>query len=53
MPLLEARLAQVDAALAKIENGTYGKCRVCGKEIEPARLGANPAAETCMEHLED
>jgi DnaK suppressor protein len=49
---LEARLKEVEAALARIENKTYGKCRVCGNPIEEARLHANPAAETCMKHLE-
>ncbi len=49
---LEERLNQVNAALANLENGTYGKCRVCGAAIEEERLSANPAAETCMTHLE-
>jgi RNA polymerase-binding transcription factor DksA len=48
---LEKRLAEVDAALVKIKNGKYGICSVCKKEIEEKRLEANPAAETCMEHL--
>jgi len=49
---LEGRLTQVENALAKIEAGTYGTCRVCGNPIEENRLAANPAAETCMKHLE-
>lgn len=48
---LEDRLVEIKVALGRIENGNYGKCRVCGKEIEEKRLEANPAAETCMEHL--
>jgi RNA polymerase-binding transcription factor DksA len=47
---LEIQLIQVDAALGKIEAGTYGKCNACGEEIPEARLDANPAALTCMEH---
>jgi len=47
---LEIQLIQVEAALGKIEAGTYGKCNACGKEIPEARLEANPAALTCMEH---
>lgn len=47
---LEIQLIQVESALGKIEAGTYGKCNACGKEIPEARLGANPAALTCMEH---
>jgi len=48
---LEKRLNEVDAALLRIKNGGYGICSVCGKEIEEKRLGANAAANTCMEHL--
>lgn len=49
---LEARMLEVDAALARIEAGTYGICRICGMEIEEARLHANPAASTCIAHRE-
>jgi len=49
---LEARLLEVDSALARIEAGTYGICRVCGEAIEDARLHANPAAPTCIAHRE-
>ena len=49
---LEARLLEIDTALAKIEAGTYGICRVCGEKIEVARLHANPAAPTCIAHRE-
>lgn len=48
---LEEQLRQVDAALAKAEDENFGKCEVCGKDIEEARLEANPSAKTCMEHL--
>jgi RNA polymerase-binding transcription factor DksA len=48
---LEARYDQVRAALARIEDGTYGKCSVCGEAIEADRLEANPAASTCKAHL--
>lgn len=49
---LEARLLEIDAALARIEAGTYGVCRICGEKIEDARLHANPAAPTCIAHRE-
>ncbi len=49
---LEARLMEVDAALARIEAGAYGICRICGIAIEDARLHANPAAPTCIAHRE-
>ncbi len=47
---LEIQLLQVESALGKIESDTYGKCNVCGEDIPEARLDANPAALTCMEH---
>lgn len=47
---LEPQLAQVDLALKKIADGTYGKCDVCGEEISEDRLNANPSATTCVEH---
>ena len=50
---LEKRLHHVINALVKIEGNTFGTCEVCGKEIEEERLNANPAARTCMEHLND
>jgi RNA polymerase-binding protein DksA len=42
-------LAEVEAALAKIDDGTYGTCEQCGKEIAPARLEAKPAARNCID----
>lgn len=47
---LETRLKKVEAALQRIENGTYGKCVVSGEEISEARLRAEPAAESCINH---
>lgn len=40
-------LARVEAALARIADGSYGQCRECGEPIGLARLSANPAAERC------
>lgn len=48
---LEARYDSVLSALSRIEKKTYGKCEVCEKPIPDARLGADPAATTCIEHL--
>lgn len=50
---LIAGLAEVKAALGKIEAGTYGKCEVCGADIEADRLEANPGAKTCIAHMND
>ena len=43
-------LAEVDAALARVEAGTYGICEVCGEPIPDGRLEARPTARTCVEH---
>lgn len=48
---LEARYDTILEALVRIEKGEYGKCEVCGKMIEEARLEADPAATTCMKDL--
>ena len=50
--MVEARqsLIYVENALSRIENGTYGKCEVCGEQIEEQRLHALPYATLCMEH---
>jgi DnaK suppressor protein len=48
---LETQLAEVDAALGRIEAGGYGACEVCGAAIEEDRLAANPAARTCKTHM--
>jgi DnaK suppressor protein len=45
----EAVLAAIDAALRRIEDGTYGTCQRCGKPIAPERLEALPYAELCIE----
>ena len=41
-------LQQVNEALARIEDGTYGFCQMCGKPIPQARLEAIPEAELCL-----
>ena len=42
-------LAAIDAALQRIEDGTYGECVNCGKEIGEERLAALPWATLCIE----
>jgi DnaK suppressor protein len=44
-----AHLAQVDAALARLADGTFGMCVRCGREIAPARLEALPWAAHCID----
>ena len=42
-------LDEVEAALARVSDGTYGVCDVCGRPIAAARLGARPRARTCID----
>lgn len=54
MNALEPRLAEVDAALLLIDiaDNSYGVCESCGNDIEIDRMMANPAASTCMAHMQ-
>lgn len=46
---IESRLLdEVDAALGRMADGTYGVCLECGKQIETRRLQAIPWAERCF-----
>lgn len=47
---LRDQLVEVERALAKLEDGTYGRCEVCGREIVEARLEAMPATRFCIDH---
>lgn len=42
------QLAEVEHALHKFEDKTYGLCDSCGKKIDPARLEALPQASFCL-----
>lgn len=46
----ERHLTEVDAALARVASGDYGRCSACGAPIPPGRLEARPTATTCVEH---
>jgi sigma-B regulation protein RsbU (phosphoserine phosphatase) len=54
-PFADASLSQlltaVDAALGRIEQGTFGICESCHDTIEPARLLADPLVRFCLDHL--
>ena len=41
-------LAEIEDALAKLDDGSYGTCESCGQAIAPARLEAMPAARLCI-----
>jgi RNA polymerase-binding transcription factor DksA len=45
---VEAELADVEHALARLEDGTYGTCEACGKPIGDERLEAMPATRFCV-----
>ena len=49
-PSLELRAERIARALAKLEEGSYGKCDVCGEAIAPARLEAAPESVLCIDH---
>jgi RNA polymerase-binding transcription factor DksA len=43
-------LAEVERALAKIDDGSYGRCDVCDDEVGSGRLEARPWATSCLRH---
>ena len=43
----QAELVRIDAALARIADGTYGQCLSCGEEVSEARLMALPDTPLC------
>ncbi len=45
----QAKLNDIQRALTKFENGTYGKCENCGEEISQDRLEAKPEARLCLQ----
>lgn len=42
------RLAEIDAALARLDAGTHGTCETCGRPMAAGRLEARPTARTCV-----
>ena len=47
---LKESLEEVASAIARLDEGTYGTCEVCGVAINPARLEAMPATRFCIDH---
>jgi RNA polymerase-binding transcription factor len=41
-------LFEIDAAIGRLEAGSYGSCARCGEPIVPERLAVRPAASTCI-----
>jgi RNA polymerase-binding transcription factor DksA len=47
---LRRQVTELDAAMARVDAGTYGICAVCGMPIPDARLEVRPSATTCVQH---
>lgn len=50
---LENRYNNIVKSLNNIDAGTYGTCEFCQQPIEEERLNANPAARTCVAHINE
>lgn len=46
----ERDVDDVEAALQRLDDGTYGTCEVCGAPIDEALLAEDPARRTCGAH---
>jgi DnaK suppressor protein len=49
MEQVDDELAEIEAAVQRLERGTYGTCQACGRPIGDARLEAIPATRFCVE----
>jgi RNA polymerase-binding transcription factor DksA len=48
---IEQELADVERALALLDEGTYGQCETCGQTVDDAVLARAPATRFCPDHL--
>lgn len=46
---VQLHLAEIDAAMKRLDTGTYGMCEGCGSAIGEGRLEARPVARTCIQ----
>jgi RNA polymerase-binding transcription factor DksA len=46
---VEAELADVEVALRRLDDGTYGRCEACGRPIDDSRLEAKPEVRFCLD----
>ena len=53
VPDVERLLTEVDAALRRIDAGTYGLCETCHDPVEPDRLRTDPLLRFCLDHLSE
>lgn len=44
----QRQLAAIDGALRRIDSGDYGYCYICGEDIDPGRLAADPTSTRCI-----
>jgi RNA polymerase-binding transcription factor DksA len=49
---VEEQRRRVVEAIERLDEGDYGRCAVCGREIDDERLEARPEAMTCREHAD-
>ncbi len=47
--VIDREIAATEAALARVDDGTYGECVRCGNDIAPKRLEVQPEAALCIE----
>lgn len=49
---IEEQRRRVQDALERLDEGGYGRCEVCGRDIDDERLEARPEVRTCREHAD-
>jgi DnaK suppressor protein len=49
---VEGELAEVERALERLDDGSYGTCEACGRQIDDVRLAARPEARLCRQDQE-
>ncbi len=47
---VDARVAEIQAALMRLDSGTYGRCDICDRPIAEGRLEARPWTRVCIDH---
>jgi RNA polymerase-binding transcription factor DksA len=47
---MDKQLVRIESSIARIHDGSYGKCDVCGTEISESRLLVMPLTSMCLEH---
>lgn len=50
--LIAHRLSEVDAALERVDHGSFGRCETCGARIAKERLEVLPTARSCASHAD-